>query len=190
LVIPDEGFWPAASSQWPVCLLQLDPGLAFGTGTHPTTALCLDWIDAATLSGKNVIDYGCGSGILAIAALKLGARSATGVDIDAQSLLASRSNAQNNGVSEQLTLHDANANLAAADVLFANILAGPLNELAPKFAGLVVPGGSLVLSGILKDQASELARRYAAWFDMEVPVYREAWARLTGKRITQTLRLR
>lgn len=164
------------------CLIHLDPGLAFGTGTHPTTALCLAWLDGAQLDEKKIIDYGCGSGILAVAALKLGATSAVGIDIDAQALIATRSNAERNGVSERLKVSDVTVEPPAADVVLANILAGPLDELAPKLAELVLPGGYLVLSGLLENQAPDLARRYAAWFDMEEPVFREDWARLVGRR--------
>jgi ribosomal protein L11 methyltransferase len=162
--------------------VHLDPGLAFGTGTHPTTALCLEWLDGADLHGKRIIDYGCGSGILAIAALKLGAEHAVGVDIDEQALIASKNNATQNGVSNQLGLQPISEPLPQVDILLANILAGPLNELAPTLSNLVKPGGSLVLSGILKDQAPGLAQRYSAWFDMDEPAAREDWVRLTGKK--------
>jgi ribosomal protein L11 methyltransferase len=163
------------------CIVELDPGLAFGTGTHPTTALCLEWLDGIDLNGRTVIDYGCGSGILAIAALKLGARSAVGIDIDNQALLASRNNAQRNGVSDQLGLLDT-APAQPADIMLANILAGPLHDLAPQLALLVAPDGWLVLSGILAHQAADLAPRYAAWFDMQPPTLREEWARMVGRR--------
>jgi len=169
-------------------LIYLDPGLAFGTGTHPTTALCLEWLDSADIKGKYIIDYGCGSGILAIAALKLGAREALGIDIDPQALLASRDNAERNQVSDRLNLRACDFAESKGDlpkptlVLLANILAGPLDELAPLFAKLVLPGGQIVLSGILKDQVPALAQTYATWFDMDPPVYRDDWARLTGTR--------
>jgi ribosomal protein L11 methyltransferase len=172
----------------PPVLISLDPGLAFGTGTHPTTALCLEWLDSANLKDKCVIDYGCGSGILAIAALKLGAREALGTDIDPQALLASRNNAERNEVSDRLQLRSCEfvsgreTPPASAPVLLANILAGPLGELAPLLAKLVLPDGHVVLSGILKEQAVPLAKTYAAWFDMESPMYRGDWARLVGKR--------
>jgi len=170
------------------CLIQLDPGLAFGTGTHPTTALCLEWLDSADIKGKYIIDYGCGSGILAIAALKLGAREALGTDIDPQALLASRDNAERNQVSAQLKLRGCDFVETHGDLpkptplLLANILAGPLGELASLFAQLVTPGGQIVLSGILKGQASALALTYATWFDMDPPTYRDDWTRLTGTR--------
>ena len=164
------------------CLIHLDPGLAFGTGTHPTTALCLEWLDSADLKNKSVIDYGCGSGVLAIAALKLGAREALGTDIDPQALLASRDNAERNDVSDRLTLQTVDRPIAPADLLLANILADPLSELAATFAALVKPGGHLVLSGILKEQAQGVAKNYTTWFDMDLPVYRDDWARLSGVR--------
>jgi len=187
-MLPPSELLPVASGQWPVALIQLDPGLAFGTGTHPTTALCLEWLDSARIQDQYIIDYGCGSGILAIAALKLGAREALGTDIDPQALLASRDNAERNQVSARLQLRScdfaegASALPAPTSVLLANILAGPLGELAPLFAKLVLPGGQIVLSGILKDQAPALAQTYATWFDMEPPAYRDDWARLTGTR--------
>ena len=181
-MLPPSDLLPAASSQWPVALLQLDPGLAFGTGTHPTTALCLEWLDGADVVGKAIVDYGCGSGILAIAALKLGAASAIGVDIDEQALIASKDNAERNGVNERLTLPSITASLPQVDIVLANILAGPLDELAPKLASLVRPHGKVVLSGLLKEQAAGLAKRYQAWFDMDEPVYRDDWARLVGKK--------
>jgi len=173
------------------CLIHLDPGLAFGTGTHPTTALCLEWLDGANLRDKCVIDYGCGSGILAIAALQLGASDALAVDIDAQALLASRDNAKRNDVSDRMRLREAdfadsqNELPPAAAILLANILAGPLAELAPLFAKLVETHGQIVLSGILKDQAAALSQTYATWFDMDPPAYRDDWARLSGRKRPQ-----
>ena len=161
----------------------LDPGLAFGTGTHPTTALCLEWLDAQDLEGKTVIDYGCGSGILAIAAAKLGARHIWAVDYDPQALSATANNAAVNQVGDHLSIHAPDALPAVtADVLLANILSGPLLELAPRFARLVQPGGKLVLSGILSDQASALLEIYRAWFNMEPATTREEWVRLSGQR--------
>ncbi|MBC7983691.1 MAG: 50S ribosomal protein L11 methyltransferase, partial [Candidatus Obscuribacterales bacterium] len=137
-----------------LCLIHLDPGLAFGTGTHPTTALCLEWLDSADLAGQRVIDYGCGSGILAIAALQLGAHHATGIDNDPQALVATRANATRNGVQDRLHVQGVSeVPTAPAKVVLANILAGPLHELAPALSALVVPGGTLVLSGILRSQA-------------------------------------
>ena len=161
----------------------LDPGLAFGTGTHPTTALCLEWLDAQNLWGKTVIDYGCGSGILAIAAAKLGARHIWAVDYDPQALTATANNATVNKIGEHLSIHAPDALPGVTvDVLLANILSGPLLELAPRFARLVQPGGKLVLSGILSDQASALLEIYRAWFNMEPATTREEWVRLSGQR--------
>jgi ribosomal protein L11 methyltransferase len=164
-------------------LIELDPGLAFGTGTHPTTALCLEWLDGADVADKRVIDYGCGSGILAIAAAKLGASVVSAVDIDPQALIATGDNAERNGVAPLITpqLVD-DADLAPADILLANILAGPLESLAPTFAALVHPGGRLVLSGILQNQAEAVATTYAPWFDIAPVVARDDWARLDGVR--------
>jgi ribosomal protein L11 methyltransferase len=165
------------------CLIELDPGLAFGTGTHPTTALCLDWLDAAALRGRFVIDYGCGSGVLAIAALKLGAAGALAIDIDPQALLATRDNAARNGVAERLLVAAPDqAQHTPADILLANILAEPLVELAPAFAARVTVGGCVVLSGILQSQATPVASRYAAWFDMRPATTRDDWALLYGVR--------
>ncbi|KZE30059.1 [LSU ribosomal protein L11P]-lysine N-methyltransferase [Crenobacter luteus] len=161
--------------------LQLDPGLAFGTGSHPTTRLCLQWLDAHIQGGETVFDYGCGSGILAIAALKLGAASAVGVDIDPQAVKSSRDNAAQNGVVAEFFLPD-DAPAIQADVVLANILANPLRLLGELLAGHVKPGGKIVLSGILADQAAELSGIYSAWFDMDPPVFDEGWTRLTGTR--------
>lgn len=164
--------------------VMLDPGLAFGTGTHPTTALCLEWLDSLDLQGKTVIDFGCGSGILAIAALKLGAKSAVGIDIDPQAILASRNNAEQNGVAERLQLflsQDKPENLQA-DVVVANILAGPLKELYPVISQLVKPNGVLGLSGILASQAQSVYGTYMQNFALEPIQEREEWCRITGKR--------
>lgn len=164
-------------------ILELDPGLAFGTGTHPTTALCLEWLDSASLPGRFVVDYGCGSGVLAIAALKLGASAALAIDIDPQALIATRENAARNNVADRLTAGGpGEAQQALADVLLANILAEPLLELAPAFARRVAAGGSIVLSGILQSQAEPVASRYAAWFDMRPATVRDDWALLYGVR--------
>lgn len=166
-------------------VVRLDPGLAFGTGTHPTTALCLEWLEAQELAGKTLVDFGCGSGILAIAALKLGAARAIGVDNDPQALTASRDNAERNGVAAnlELCLPDAPHAAACADVFVANILAGPLDELAPRFAALCRPGAPFALSGILAEQAPGLLRRYAdCGFDALTPVAREDWVRIAGRR--------
>ncbi|MFC4260632.1 50S ribosomal protein L11 methyltransferase [Marinobacter lacisalsi] len=165
--------------------LLLDPGLAFGTGTHPTTALCLEWLDSAGVKGRQVIDYGCGSGILALAALLLDADHAIGVDTDPQALEASRDNAHRNQIDDtRLDLYlPGDDPDTRADILLANILAGPLVELAPTLAGKVRPGGHLVLSGILAQQAREVMAAYEPWFVMDEPEQREEWIRLTGRRI-------
>jgi len=168
------------------CMVELDPGLAFGTGTHPTTALCLEWLDGATLTGRRILDYGCGSGILAIAALQLGAASALAVDIDPQALTATLENARRNGVAQRITVRAAEADArepdAPVDILLANILAEPLEALAPDLAKRVVPGGAIVLSGLLAAQADQVAARYAAWFDIATAATREGWVRLDGIR--------
>ena len=166
-----------------VVIVRLDPGLAFGTGTHPTTALCLEWLDAADLSGKTLIDYGCGSGVLAIAALKLGAARVIGVDNDAQALAASRDNAERNGVAEKMDLYlPEHFPQMQADALVANILAGPLVDLAPLFAQHLLPGGGLALSGILHGQHDELLARYGEWFNALEVTQREDWIRISGRR--------
>lgn len=164
--------------------VMLDPGLAFGTGTHPTTSLCLQWLDSLDLKDKTVIDYGCGSGILAIAALKLGAKSVIGVDIDPQALQASRDNAERNHVSEQLSLFlakDLPANLEA-DIVVANILAGPLKELEPNIEILVKPNGLVGLSGILATQADSVYQAYQADFQLDPIVTLDEWCRITGRK--------
>lgn len=164
--------------------LLLDPGLAFGTGTHPTTALCLEWLDGLDLSGKTILDYGCGSGILAIAAIKLGATQAWGVDIDPQALIASKDNAVRNEVdlnNFKLSYPNALKNFQA-DVVAANILSGPLRELASAIAECCRPGGQLVLSGILEEQAAGVAETYANWFDMDDITSLDGWVRLTGRK--------
>jgi ribosomal protein L11 methyltransferase len=164
--------------------LKLDPGLAFGTGTHETTALCLEWLDRADLKSKAVLDFGCGSGVLAIAALLLGAGNATGTDIDPQALTASEDNARNNGVADGLSLY-LPENLPAdyrCDVLVANILAGPLIDLAGQLAGYCRPGGSLALSGILAEQAESVRAAYTPWFDLNPTTQQGDWVRIDGVR--------
>ncbi|AHI29831.1 50S ribosomal protein L11 methyltransferase [Marinobacter similis] len=164
--------------------LMLDPGLAFGTGTHPTTALCLEWLDGQDMQNRQVTDYGCGSGILGLAALLLGADHVVGVDTDPQALDASRENARRNGVADdRLNLYlPENEPNAQVDVMLANILAQPLIGLAPHLAKLTKPGGDLVLSGILSHQAREVMAAYEPWFIMDEPEQREEWIRLTGRR--------
>lgn len=164
--------------------LLLDPGLAFGTGTHPTTALCLEWLDGQPLEDCEVLDFGCGSGILAIAALLLGAKHAVGTDIDVQALEASRDNAGRNGIAEASFPLYLPEDLPAqqADVLVANILAGPLVSLAPQLSTLVKSGGRLALSGILAEQGEEVAAAYAADFDLDPIANRDGWVRISGRR--------
>ena len=157
----------------------LDPGLAFGTGSHPTTHLCLAWLSDHLQAGDAVLDYGCGSGILAIAAKKLGAAHVLGVDIDPQAMQASRQNAAINQVEACFALADAMP-CFMADIVVANILAGPLTLLAPALAGYCRQGGRIALSGILHEQAPAVRACYAAWFDMEAPLEMENWTLLTG----------
>jgi ribosomal protein L11 methyltransferase len=167
----------------PPVFIDLDPGLAFGTGTHATTALCLAWLDGADLRGKTVLDYGCGSGILAIAALKLGAESALCVDIDPQAVTATLDNAARNDVARRLEASSVeHMRTAPVDIVLANILAEPLLDLAPTLAALVKPGGAIVLSGVLHDQATPVATRYAPWFDIAPVSVRDGWARVDGRR--------
>lgn len=164
--------------------VMLDPGLAFGTGTHPTTALCLQWLDGLDLTGKTVVDFGCGSGILGIAALKLGAARVIGIDIDPQAIQASRDNAARNGVADQIELYlpaDQPQDVEA-DVVVANILAGPLRELAPLIAGHGKAGSLMALSGVLESQAPELETIYGQWFEMDPTAVKEEWCRLSGRK--------
>lgn len=161
--------------------IMLDPGLAFGTGTHPTTALCLEWLDAHPPTALTVVDYGCGSGVLAIAAAKLGAVRVHAVDIDPQALLATRQNAAANAVAAQVDVCLANE-LASCDLILANILAGPLQNLAAQFAALLRPGGQVVLAGLLESQADELLAAYAPWFEFSGTAVRDGWTRLAGRR--------
>jgi ribosomal protein L11 methyltransferase len=164
-------------------VLTLDPGLAFGTGAHATTALCLDWIAAQDLNGREVIDYGCGSGVLALAAAVLGARRVYAVDIDAAAVSATAENARRNALGDVVVAaHPDTAPLVPVDLLFANILLGPLLELAPRFAELLKPGGEMLLSGILATQSEACLGHYARWFTMAAPRYRAEWALLHGCR--------
>jgi ribosomal protein L11 methyltransferase len=164
-------------------VVRLDPGLAFGTGSHPSTALCLDWLDAAALDGRQVIDYGCGSGVLAVAALKLGASRAYAFDIDPQALLATRQNAADNGVAERLQLCERGAQLPrGCDVLLANILSEILINMAEVLAPLVTRGGWALLAGLLPTQEREVAAVYSAWFDMQRHAQRDGWVALHGQR--------
>ncbi|AXO60435.1 50S ribosomal protein L11 methyltransferase [Pseudomonas sp. phDV1] len=173
--------WHAAPQPDAVNLL-LDPGLAFGTGTHPTTALCLEWLDSQKLDNCSVLDFGCGSGILAIAALLLGAPQAAGTDIDPQALEASRDNASRNGIDPARFPVYLPADLPQqpADVVVANILAGPLVSLAPQITALVKSGGRLALSGILAEQAEEVRAAYASAFDLDPTAVKDGWVRISG----------
>ncbi|EGQ74397.1 MULTISPECIES: 50S ribosomal protein L11 methyltransferase [Neisseria] len=159
--------------------LQLDPGLAFGTGSHPTTRLCLKWLDTRLKGGESVLDYGCGSGILTIAALKLGAGSAVGVDIDEQAIRASKDNAAQNNVDAQFYLPDGLPQ-GQFDIVVANILANPLRMLGEMLAARTKQGGRIVLSGLLDEQVEELSGIYRQWFDIEPAEIDEGWARLSG----------
>jgi ribosomal protein L11 methyltransferase len=163
-------------------VVRLDPGLAFGTGTHPTTALCLQILDSLALGGRTVIDYGCGSGILGIAALKLGAAHVTAVDLDHQALIATRDNAARNGVAASITVQDIEAALPGAFCVVANILAGPLIELAPKLTLACEAGGHLLLSGLLKTQAYAVKGAYAPGFDMVQVIERDEWCCIHARR--------
>ncbi|WP_037586812.1 50S ribosomal protein L11 methyltransferase [Stenoxybacter acetivorans] len=171
--------WHAQPNSEAVVNLQLDPGLAFGTGSHPTTRLCLQWLDKNLVSGSKVLDYGCGSGILAIAALKLGAGQAVGVDIDPQALRASTDNAERNQVSAQFYLPD-DLPEEQFDLVIANILANPLRLLGEMLASRCQVGGQIVLSGILDDQVTELSEIYAQWFDLYPPITEEGWVCISG----------
>ena len=164
-------------------VVRMDPGLAFGTGTHPTTALCLEWLDAHAPLDGTVVDFGCGSGVLALAALRLGAHSASCFDIDPQALIATRDNASANGLSERVRLCDAAQSIPqGADILLANILSGPLVELAPRLTDILRPSGALVLSGLMEGDIPEVTRAYDAWFDMRPFGVRESWVCLWGRR--------
>jgi ribosomal protein L11 methyltransferase len=168
-------------------VVRLDPGLAFGTGTHPTTALCLQILASLPISGRSVIDYGCGSGILGIAALKLGAVHVTAVDLDPQALLATRDNAARNGVASNIDVLVAGvpgieASLRPAYCVMANILAGPLIELAPKLMAACEPDGHLLLSGLLKTQAYAVRAAYAAAFDKVQVIERDDWCCIYARR--------
>lgn len=186
-----ERLWICPSDTQPdsddAIVIHLDPGLAFGTGTHPTTAMCLEWLDAQQHEGRTMLDYGCGSGILAIAALKLGCVAATGMDIDPQALIASAENAAANGVATDFTVLGSDAEIRGKfDIVVANILAGPLVELAESVTTRLSSGGKLALSGILSGQVDVIQAAYAPWIAFDEPAFQsqggQEWARISGKR--------
>jgi ribosomal protein L11 methyltransferase len=167
-------------------VLELDPGLAFGTGTHATTAMCLEWLDNLELGGRRVLDFGCGSGVLALAALRLGAQRAVAVDIDPQALAATQENAARNGLGDAIHVLHADALPEGCwDVVLANILAGPLVRLAPRIAAATCEGGRLLLAGLLDEQAPDVAAAYRPWFHMQAFAARDGWTALTGRKSTE-----
>ncbi len=165
--------------------IRLDPGLAFGTGSHPTTALCLAWLATQKLNDLDVIDFGCGSGILAIAAIKLGARQVLAIDIDEQALSACKSNMEVNSIdAERIRVcPPTNTDSDAVDLLLANILAGPLLDLAERFADLLKPGGKILLSGILLSQLKEIQSTYSNYFKLDPASHRDDWVCISGSRL-------
>ena len=171
--------WHAAPDPNAINLI-LDPGLAFGTGSHPTTFLCLQWLSETLCGGKTVLDYGCGSGILGIAAAKLGAASVLGVDIDDNALIAARDNAANNQVTLALR-HSKEPLDERFDIVIANILTNPLCVLAPLLAGRMTAGGHIALAGVLASQAEQVIAAYAPWLALHVGAEREGWVRLEGE---------
>ncbi|MCS3810448.1 50S ribosomal protein L11 methyltransferase [Xanthomonas sp. 4461] len=186
-IVPWNHDLPEAADTPQAAVVRLDPGLAFGSGTHQTTALCLRWLDSLAgsgeLQGRSVLDFGCGSGILAVAALKLGAASAVGVDNDPQALLATADNAERNAVGAQLAVYlPQDEPVQTYPVVVANILASALDALADTLAARVAPGGRIALSGILHGQEDELLQRYAPWFDQLRCERDEDWMRIDGVR--------
>jgi len=180
--------WVCPGDQFPghdddAVTLKLDPGLAFGTGTHPTTALCLDWLEAHRPEGLRVVDFGCGSGILAIAAALLGARSVHALDIDPQALSATIINARKNGVDQKIRVSAASGPIPDCDLVVSNILAGPLMALAPVFARALQAGAGIVLSGILSGQADVVADAFGPWFHIDDRTERDGWVCLAGHRL-------
>ncbi len=164
-------------------VIELDPGLAFGSGNHATTAMCLQWLAENDVTGCRVIDYGCGSGVLGLAAAKLGAAAVFATDIDPQALQATRDNAARNRLSERITTgFPDDSRIRPAEVLLANILLGPLLELPERFTTMLNSGGRLVLSGLLLTQLDQCLAAYSRWFDMHAPVYRDEWIMLSGVR--------
>ena len=189
-IVPWNHALPEGADAPDAAVVRLDPGLAFGSGTHPTTSLCLQWLDAlagaGVLRGARVLDFGCGSGILALAALKLGAAHAVGVDNDPQALLATHDNAERNGVAAQLDVflpQDEPVPATTYPIVVANILASALDALAETLAARVAPGGRIALSGILVGQEGPLLERYRAWFDALAVAREGDWIRIDGIRI-------
>ena len=174
--------WCNPESEIPTIIL--DPGLAFGTGTHPTTSLCIEWLCQNDLNDKIIIDYGCGSGILAMVAAKLGAKQVFAIDIDEQALNTAKDNIVNNGLHEKILIsHPKNIIIPKADILVANILKNPLNKLLKEFSSLTKSGGHIILSGLLAGQAKQCLVVYETYFNMNKPVLRENWASLHGVRL-------
>lgn len=167
--------------------LMLDPGLAFGTGTHPTTFMCMQWIDQQDFTGLDIVDYGCGSGILGIATLLMGANKVIGIDIDPQALLATTENAKRNNLPADAmpVFLPPRCPQVQADIMLANILAGPLAELAPTLSGLTKLGGKICLSGILAVQAESVIAAYSQWFEFDPTAHQEEWVRLTAVKVRQ-----
>ena len=168
-------------------VVRLDPGLAFGTGTHATTAMCLEWLDGHDLQDRSLLDYGCGSGILAIAALQLGCARAHAMDIDVQAITATRRNASQNSVLDRLSISSSPEGIVGEyDIVVANILAGPLSELADSICRHVISGGLLALSGILAEQVDDVTGSYAPWIELDEPEFRaqsgQTWTRLSGRK--------
>jgi len=183
-----QRLWVCPTGQRPepsdAIIMELDPGLAFGTGTHPTTALCLKWLDSINLKDQTIIDFGCGSGILAVAALLLGAERAIATDHDPQALQATLDNARKNHVDARLEVKEPGQMPALqADILLANILAGTLIQLETVLASRVKPGGRIILSGILIEQADEVIQTFSTHFEMQPPAIQEEWVALEGRRI-------
>lgn len=165
-------------------VVRLDPGLAFGTGTHATTALCLEWLDSIDVAGKKVLDFGCGSGVLSVAACKLGAAFVEGIDIDLQAVTASRQNAERNGVENRFRSDTALSDESGQfDIVIANILAGTLIEHAPFICSTVKPGGLLALSGVLSEQVDAVRNAYRECIDFDTAAIKDNWTRLTGTRL-------
>lgn len=179
-VVPGDEKAPSADA----IVVRLDPGLAFGTGTHATTALCLEWLDGIDVIGKTVLDFGCGSGILSVAACKLGAASVEGIDIDLQAVTASRQNAERNHVEDRFQAATMISNNAAKfDIVIANILAGTLIDQASSIVRTVKPGGMLALSGVLAEQVEAVQNAYQEWFTFDTTAIKDNWARLTGTKL-------